>query len=80
MSSEPHWAGTRIPTTGCYIQGMARATCSFRKTDVTRAVKAVKAAGVTIVRVEIDPSGRIAIIAGSANDNQVKEQNEWDAT
>jgi hypothetical protein len=59
---------------------MPRAACSFRKTDVTRAIQAVKAAGVTIIRIEIDPSGRIAIIADSANDNRPKEKNEWDAT
>jgi hypothetical protein len=59
---------------------MPRAACTFRQADVTRAVKAVAAAGLRIVRVEIDPSGRIAIIADSANDNHVKERNEWDAT
>ena len=59
---------------------MGRAACTFRRSDVTRAVKAVAAAGVRILRVEIDPDGRISIITGTANDNHVAgSNNEWDA-
>jgi hypothetical protein len=45
---------------------MARAPCTFRQTDVTRAVKAVAAAGVHISRVEIDKSGKIVIVTAGA--------------
>jgi hypothetical protein len=50
------------------LQGsrMARAPSTFRQQDVTRAVKAVTAAGVHIARVEIDKSGKIVIVTGGA--------------
>jgi hypothetical protein len=48
--------------------------------DVTRAVKAVAAAGVHIARVEIDKSGKIVIITADATGRpgETKEANEWD--
>jgi hypothetical protein len=47
---------------------------------VTRAVKAVTAAGVNIARVEIDKAGKIVIIAADATDHpgKMREANEWD--
>jgi hypothetical protein len=43
---------------------VARAPSTFRQHDVTRAVKAVVAAGVAIARVEIDKAGKIVIVTG----------------
>ena len=60
---------------------MARAPSTFRQRDVTRAVKAVVAAGVDIARVEIDKAGTIRIITQSSEQNgQGREEvNEWDS-
>ena len=60
---------------------MSRAPSTFRQQDVTRAVKAVVAAGVGIARVEIDKAGKITIIALSAEPNGKggEEVNEWDS-
>jgi hypothetical protein len=60
---------------------MARAPSTFRQQDVTRAIKAVAAAGVDISRVEIDKAGKITIIAIGAEPHDSKgteEADEWD--
>jgi hypothetical protein len=60
---------------------MARASSTFRQSDVTKAIKAATAAGVRIARVEIDKTGKIVII--TANDpvqsGETREGNEWDS-
>jgi hypothetical protein len=45
---------------------MARAPSTFRQADVTKAVKAVRSAGVDIVRVEVTRDGRIVIVTAEA--------------
>jgi hypothetical protein len=59
---------------------MARVPSTFRQQDVTRAVRAVTAAGVHIARVEIDKTGKIVIITANATDHpgETREPNEWD--
>jgi hypothetical protein len=60
---------------------MTRRPSSFRQQDVTRAVKAVTAAGVDIARIEVDTAtGRITITTGrAAEPGWGKIPNEWDA-
>jgi hypothetical protein len=59
--------------------GMSRGPCTFKATDVTKAVKAVTAAGVEVSRVEIDKSGRIVIITGKPGEaNGGESANPWD--
>ena len=63
---------------------MARAPSTFRQHDVTRALKAVAAAGVGIARVEIDKAGKITIITATApvagsNDDLDLELQQWEA-
>jgi hypothetical protein len=55
---------------------MARAPSTFRQQDVTRAVKAVAAAGVHIARIEIDKAGKIVIIM--ADEGPPAVQNDLD--
>jgi hypothetical protein len=62
------------------VDAMARAPSTFRQQDVTRAVKAVAAAGVHIARVEIDKAGKIVIITTNVADQpgESAEVNAWD--
>lgn len=43
------------------VRKRARGACKFKQCDVTRALKAVAKAGMTVVRIEIDPDGKIVI-------------------
>jgi len=57
---------------------MARQPCKFRQREITRMLKAAKAAGVEVDRVEIDTDGKIvAYLLGSGGDNP--KQNTADA-
>jgi hypothetical protein len=60
---------------------MTRRPSTFRQQDVTRAVKAVVAAGVGIARVEVDKAGKITIIAlATEQRGEAREEaNEWDS-
>jgi hypothetical protein len=46
---------------------MGRGRCAFKQSDLVRAVKAVRKAGVEVARVEID-NGKIVVIAGKPTD------------
>jgi hypothetical protein len=60
---------------------MPRRACTFKQTDVTKAVKAVVAAGVEVARVEVDKNGRIVVVAGKVAQDAASagDKNEWDA-
>jgi hypothetical protein len=59
---------------------MARGACTFRQRDVTKAVKAIVAAGCEVARAEIEPSGKITVIVGKpqATTEEGQGVNEWD--
>jgi len=49
----------------------------FKLRDVTRAARAVRAAGVEIARVEIEIDGRITVVAGKPDEtSQTRETSE----
>src|SRR5262249_37115659 len=73
--SKPRLAAATMPARYLLVKGMARGSLTFRQTDVTRALKAVTAAGIEVARIEIDRNGRIVIIPGKPTS---EEANEWD--
>jgi len=51
----------------------------FKKTDVTRAARAVLAAGLQIARIEVATDGAISVIPGKPTEAQdTSVENEWD--
>lgn len=60
---------------------MSRAPSAFRQIDITKALKAVRAAGYGAARVQIDRNGEIDITTmaeGEPKADTPVEQNEWD--
>jgi hypothetical protein len=62
---------------------MRRAPPPFRQRDLTRAIRAVTVAGVSIARVEIGPDGKIVVVtqqpAVSSRDDLDRELEEFEA-
>ena len=44
---------------------MSRALLTFKRSDVTRALKAAAAAGIDVGRIEIDRDGKIIVVAAA---------------
>ena len=59
---------------------MSRAPLPFKESDVTRAVKAVRKAGLDVAQVKISPDGQIVVIVKSddGEDRMVESTNPWD--
>lgn len=58
---------------------MSRGRQSFKQTDMTRALKAAKAAGIEIARIRIGKDGEIEIDAGKPKELAGEVGgNEWD--
>lgn len=51
---------------------MGRRPSTFRQSDLTRAIEAVKAAGESVGRVEVDSSGKIVVIIGAPSGQESK--------
>ncbi len=57
-----------------------RRPSAFKKSDLTRAVKAIQSAGLDIARVEIAKDGAIIVVPKPEQDEGGEERNEWDAS
>jgi hypothetical protein len=57
---------------------MSRGPQTFRQRDLTRAVRAVAAAGMSVAKVMVDKNGRIVVVVGETGKTEQDERNEWD--
>jgi hypothetical protein len=59
---------------------MSRRQAAFRQSDVTKAVRAVIAAGLHVAGVKVSAQGDIEVVTGDdrAQDSPTQEVNEWD--
>jgi len=58
---------------------MSRGRHTFRRTELTRAIKAVMAAGAEVERAEIDPiTGKIVVVISKSGASVADTINEWD--
>ena len=58
---------------------MGHGPCTFKQRDVIAAVKAARAAGVEVARVEVDKDGKIIVVAGKPSCETGKTGgNPWD--
>jgi hypothetical protein len=59
---------------------VVRARSTFRQRDLTRAVKAVIAAGLHVAGVKVSAQGDIEVVTGEekTQDSSTQGENEWD--
>ena len=57
---------------------MVRGPCTVKETDVKRAVRAARTAGLVVQRVEIEPDGKITVVANNDKGGGAPD-NEWDS-
>lgn len=59
---------------------MAGVRASFKQADLTRAVKAARAAGLNVARIEIDPDGKIVLVHNTETiSGPLSALDEWKA-
>ena len=56
---------------------MGQGPCTFKARDLKTAIKAARAAGLPVERVEIDKAGKIVIVAARST-GEASQANEWD--
>jgi hypothetical protein len=72
-SYEPHGLGSEYKE----VTGANRSVCRvlrFRQADISRAVKGVRAAGVSVSQIEIGSDGRIVITSGGPQASQPPDE------
>jgi hypothetical protein len=66
----------RSPPTAAAPVKRRRGPCLFRQRDVTKALRAVTAAGLPVAKVEVGTDGKIIVTTGKPSEET--ERNPWD--
>jgi hypothetical protein len=57
---------------------LSRGPTTFRQRDVAAAIRAAKAAGLDVARVEVDKAGKIVVVTAKGVGATEASPNEWD--
>jgi hypothetical protein len=57
---------------------VSRGPSTFKQTDLTRAIKGARAAGIDVARIELNKNGRIIIVPIQTATASEIIRNEWD--
>jgi hypothetical protein len=57
---------------------VARGACAFKQRDLTRAIRAVTAAGLVVAGVKISAQGEIEVVTGKSEAQDSKPQDDLD--
>jgi hypothetical protein len=59
------------------VLNMPRGPCSFKQRDVVRALRATRAAGMEVTRLEIAKDGTIILVAGKSEAQESEPLDRW---
>ena len=57
---------------------MSHGRANFTQRDLTKAVKAVVAAGMSVAEIRVDRNGAAIVTVGATDKTKPDERNEWD--
>jgi hypothetical protein len=57
---------------------MSRGPQRFRESEMRRAIKAARSAGIEIARIEVGPDGRVSLVPGKVDEVNDDGFNPWD--
>ena len=57
---------------------MSRRPAHFTQRDATRLVRAALAAGLSVLKIEVDRDGKLVVVTGEPGKTEVSGRNEWD--
>jgi hypothetical protein len=57
---------------------MSRRPTHFTQRDATRLIRAALAAGLSVLKIEVDRDGKLVVVTGEPGKTSALDRNEWD--